>query len=80
MTAPRRRRLTVTSAAETTARMAPRLTPDRPTTTTHAPSCERPGWDIERYALVWVLRCRGCGAIQLAQPGSDLGAYPGGDR
>ena len=45
--------------------------PNRPTSTRHAPHCPRPGWDVEKYPHTWVLRCRQCGAVQLADPEVD---------
>ena len=48
------------------------MTAPRPmTSTVHAPGCPRPGWDAERYPHVTVLRCRQCGAVQLADPEVD---------
>ena len=38
------------------------------TTTAHAPHCDRPGYDVERYPHVWVKRCRCCHAVELAEP------------
>lgn len=40
----------------------------RPTTTTHRPRCERPGWDVTPSRSVHgvgIARCRGCGAVEL---------------
>ena len=54
------------------------MTTARPTTTTHAPGCPRPGWRVERYPRVWVRRCLTCGCIELAEPDPD--PDPGGDR
>ena len=52
------------------------VTAPRPTTTTHAPGCDRPGWVLERYPRLVVARCGSCGAVELRDPDPD----PGGDR
>jgi len=37
------------------------------TTTTHAPRCTRPGWDLEPGAVITIARCTGCGAVELRE-------------
>ena len=53
------------------------VTTARPTSTTHAPGCDRPGWLVEKYPKVWVLRCLTCHAVQLAEPDPDPDPEPG---
>jgi len=48
-------------------------------TTTHSPTCTRPGWTVERSRTlpsVYVARCTQCGAVELRT--TEVGRGPGG--